>query len=185
MSHLATARREDLDAIEDDFIHLPTLRRLTGILKAKPVAELTRAELSPSDKIVLFAIHREVIDILRAELADFSPAVVHGGVPDGERNREIDRFNEDARCGVFLGQIEATKTAINLPAANRVRLVEQSWCVEDNLQAIKRVHRRGQMRQVFADAVAIAGSIDEAVQRVLTLNARNIHELMKERYDGK
>lgn len=178
----AQARHEGLDGIEDEFFHLATLRRLTGVLKAGAAAELVRETVEPGDKIVIGAIHREVIERLYAELSGLSPATVHGGIPDGRRNQEIDRFNADPSCRVFLGQIEACKECINLPAANRVLLVEQSWCPEDNHQFIARVHRRGQTRQVFAESVAIAGSIDEIVSTVLTLKTRNVHELMRERY---
>lgn len=182
----ADARANDLDAVEDEFIHLATLRRLTGVLKAKPAAELIAGEMQAGDKVVLFALHREVIDQLEGymTMAGVKCSVVHGGVPDGMRNTEIDRFNEDPSVGAFIGQIEACKEVINLPAANRVRMVESSWSPETNAQCIARVHRRGQMRQVFADAIAIAGSIDELVQRVLTLKTRNIHAIMKERYNG-
>ena len=182
----ADARANDLDAIEDDFIHLATLRRLTGVLKAKPAAELVLAETGADDKVVLFAVHREVIETIQDHLtmAGHDAAVIHGAVPDGKRNMEIDRFNNDPNCRFFIGQIEACKEVINLPAANRVRLVEQAWSPETNAQAIARVHRRGQLRQVFADAIAIEGSIDETVQRVLLQKARNIHELMREKYDG-
>lgn len=182
----ADARANDLEGVEDEFIHLATLRRLTGVLKAKPTAELVASELEAGDKIVLFALHREVLDQLENYLtmAGIKCAVVHGGVPDGQRNVEIDRFNEDPECRAFLGQIEATKECVNLPAANRVRFVEQSWCPETNRQAIARVHRRGQLRQVFADAIAIAGSIDETVQRVLTLKSINIQSLMEHHQNG-
>ncbi len=182
----ADARANDLAGVEDEFIHLATLRRLTGVLKARPTAELVASELEAGDKMVLFAIHREVIDQLENFLttAGIQCAVVHGGVPDGMRNTEIDRFNEDPECRVFLGQIEATKECVNLPAANRVRFVEQSWCPETNRQAIARVHRRGQQRQVFADAIAIAGSIDETVQRVLSLKSINIQSLMEQHQNG-
>lgn len=182
----ADARANDLEGVEDEFIHLATLRRLTGVLKAKPTAELVAAELEAGDKMVLFAIHREVIDQLENYLtmAGIQCAVVHGGVPDGMRNTEIDRFNEDPACRVFLGQIEATKECVNLPAANRVRFVEQAWCPETNRQAIARVHRRGQQRQVFADAIAIAGSIDEVVQRVLTLKSININSILEHHTNG-
>jgi SNF2 family DNA or RNA helicase len=182
----ADARANDLEGVEDDYIHLATLRRLTGLLKAKPAAELVHNEMGPGDKVVLFAIHREVIEQMDnyLTLAGHQTAIVHGGVPDGIRNAEIDRFNEDPNCTVFIGQIEACKECLNLPAANRVRLVEEAWSPETNAQAIARVHRRGQTRQVFADAIAIAGSIDEILQRVLTLKIRNIHALMKEKYHG-
>lgn len=178
----ADARANDLQGIEDEFIHLATLRRLTGILKAGAVAEALTGSLGETDKIVIGAIHREVIEALQAGLKEYQPAVIHGGIPDGKRNAEIDRFNNDPGCKVFLGQIQACKEAINLPAANMVRLVEQSWCPEDNAQFIARVHRRGQTRQVFADSVAIAGSIDEQVAKTLNLKTRNIHSLMREKY---
>lgn len=175
----ADARSNDLDAIEDEFIHLATLRRLTGLLKAKAVAELVNEDLGSGDKIILFALHREVIETLNTELQCFNPAVVHGGIADGARNAEIDRFNEDSTCRVFIGQIEATKECINLPAANRVLFVEMSWNPSTNEQCIARAWRRGNMRQVFAACAAIAGSIDELVGKCLALKIRNIHELMK------
>lgn len=178
----ADARANDLEGIEDEFIHLATLRRLTGVLKAKAVAKLVMDELAPDDKIILFALHREVIDTLAD--AFFSQGVlyssVHGGVPDGQRNIEIDRFQEHPDCRVFIGQVQACKEAINLTAANRVLLVEQSWCPEDQVQAIARAHRRGQDRQVYVDSVAIAGSIDEVVQRVLARKSSMVYEIMSQ-----
>lgn len=175
----AIARNEGMEGVEDEFIHLATLRRLTGLLKVGPVAERVEAELQEGDKLLLFCLHREVIEKLQGRLAAYSPAVIHGGVSDKQRNLEIDRFNESPDCRVFIGQIQATKEAINLPAANHVWLVESSWSPEDNAQCIARARRRGGLRQVFAEAIAIAGSIDEDVARVTMIKTRNVKTLME------
>lgn len=175
----AVARDQGLDGIEDEYIHLATLRRLTGLLKVTPVAQRVEQELGGEDKLLLFCLHREVIEQLAHRLALFQPAVIHGGVADGQRNMEIDRFNNDASCKVFIGQMQATKEVINLPAANHVWLVESSWSPEDNLQAIARARRRGNQRQVFAEAIGIAGSIDEVVARVTMQKTKIVQTLME------
>lgn len=178
----AVARQQDLEGIEDAFIHLATLRRLTGLLKVKGSAELIAEELGSGDKVVVFALHREVITGLAEALKVFRPAVIHGGVPDGRRNEEIDRFQEDPACRVFIGQVESCKEAITLTAGNRVWVVEAPWGPETLGQALARCHRRGQKKTVFARFTAIAGSIDETVSAVLALKARNIQAIMSEKY---
>lgn len=178
----AAAREQDLEGIEDEFFHLATLRRLTGVLKAKGAAELIDEEVAQGDKVVVFALHREVIETLEHHLKAHHPAVIHGGVPDGRRNEEIDRFQQDPGCRVFIGQVEACKEAITLTAGNRIWVVEAPWSPETLGQVMARCHRRGQEKTVFARFVAIAGSIDETVAAVLALKSRNIAAIMSAKY---
>jgi hypothetical protein len=50
-------------------MHLGTLRRLTGTIKAKAVAEAVREEFEAGlDKIVLMAWHKDTMAVLRKEL---------------------------------------------------------------------------------------------------------------------
>ncbi len=178
----AAAREQDLGGIEDEFIHLATLRRLTGVLKAKGSAKAIAEELGQGDKVVVFAIHREVIEALAHHLEGYRPAVIHGGTPDGKRNEEIDRFQQDSTCQVFIGQVDACKEAITLTAGNRIWVVEAPWSPETLGQVLARCHRRGQEKTVFARFTAIAGSIDETVAAVLALKARNIQAIMSAKY---
>ncbi len=176
----ASARSQGLEGIDDEYLYLATLRRLTGLLKVKPVAERVEAEWVPGTKLTIFCLHREVIEQLQLALAKYQPAVIHGGVPDSKRNEEIDRYNTDENCGVFIGQIQATKEAINLPATTNVWLMESSWSPEDNAQCIARARRRGSTHQVFAEAVAIAGSIDEVVAIVNLRKTLNVKILLEQ-----
>lgn len=162
--------------------HTATLRRLTGILKLAPALELLGAELADGalDKVIVFAVHREVVERLRLGLDGFGAVMVHGGTPHKSRQDAIDRFQADPGTRVFVGQVQACGTAINLTAADNVVFVESSWVPADNAQAASRAHRIGTTRPVLARFLALAHSVDELVQEALTRKARAISQILGE-----
>lgn len=167
-----------LDAIAPS---MASLRRLTALAKAKPVAAQLSAELKDNayDKVVVFAYHRAALEALREELAEFNPAYVVGGLANQERQPEIDRFQNDPKCRVFIGQITACSTAITLTAANQVVFVEMDWVPATNAQASKRCHRIGQSKPVIVRSFGLANSCDEIVARTLAKKAQMISEVLE------
>jgi len=159
---------------------MASLRRLTALAKAKPVAAQLSAELKDHayDKVVVFAYHRAALEALREELAEFSPAYVVGGMANQERQSEIDRFQTDPSCRVFIGQITACSTAITLTAANQVVFVEMDWVPATNAQASKRCHRIGQSKPVIVRSFGLANSCDEIVARALAKKSQMISEVL-------
>jgi len=160
--------------------HMASLRRLTALAKAKPIAAQLAGELADNayDKVVVFAYHRAALEALREGLADFNPAYVVGGLGNQERQSEIDRFQADPNCRVFIGQITACSTAITLTAANQVAFAEMDWVPAVNAQASKRCHRIGQSKPVIVRAFALANSVDEIVARTLSKKAQMISEAL-------
>lgn len=172
--------RLDGDApVPDADPHIAAFRRVCGIAKAKPLAEMVAEELADGqyEKIVLFAYHREVIEILMRELHLFGAVRVWGGDSDAVRQAAIDSFQTDPRCRVFVGQITACATAITLTAASQCLFVEQSWVPSDNEQAIYRLRRIGQKSQIFCRMGYLDKSIDEAINRSLTRKVKGLLEL--------
>jgi SWI/SNF-related matrix-associated actin-dependent regulator 1 of chromatin subfamily A len=157
-----------LACIENAMQLTPTIRRETAQLKAVYTV-LTIAEEIENDgqKTVVFAHHREALATLEKGLKRFNPAIIHGGIPEGKRQAEIDRFQTDPKCRVFIGQITAAGSSINLQAATKVIFVEASWTPGDNNQALSRVYRMGQTQPVVVRFMYLAGSIDEAVSEAL------------------
>jgi SWI/SNF-related matrix-associated actin-dependent regulator 1 of chromatin subfamily A len=154
----------------------PTLRRYIGLQKVPAVLEIVTDELTqnPGRKIVLFCQHKAVIDELAAALKKpFGAVTLYGGTPEKKRQERIDAFQNDAGCRVFIGQTVAAGTAITLTAASEVILVESSWVPSDNVQAIKRAHRIGQEMPTRVRNIAIADSIDDAIQRTVTRKTRD------------
>lgn len=149
--------------------HVSRLRRILGEMKAERVAERLREELEADrkKKIVVMTHHTAVIDTLKAELRNFNPVVYDGRTRPGMRGDIVNRFQNQPVCRVFIGQLTAAGTAITLTAAHEIVLAEQSWSPEDNMQAIKRVHRISQDHPCRARMIVAEGTIDEAVLDVL------------------
>lgn len=147
---------------------LPTVRRETAVLKAVYIGLTLREELEISrNKVVCFTLHREALSTMEKILAAFKPAVVHGDVSENRRQAEIDRFQTDPTCRVFLGQLQVAGASINLHAANEVVFVEASWTPGDNDQALSRVYRMGQTSPVRVRFAYLPDSVDEAVARAI------------------
>lgn len=150
----------DLARITD---HVATLRRLTGLIKVAPIVQWVRDWIEEGGgKIVLFAHHRAVID----ELAKAFPLAARVDGATKDKQGEVDRFQTDAACPVFLGQIQAAGVGVTLTAASTLVFVESSWSPSDNEQAAMRIHRIGQENACDIRFAHIAGSIDERIQRV-------------------
>lgn len=166
---------DDVDGLATDAMHLATLRRWTGVAKAAAVVELANVT---SDKVVIFALHRDVIQDIRAGIGQ-GAVVIDGSVSDskktpesvGERQLIIDSFNEKPEPRVLICQLSIASTALTLTAAAHVIFAETSWTPSDLQQAAKRCHRIGQNRPVLAQVVSLEGSIDEAVNAVVLRKA--------------
>ena len=160
--------------------HMASLRRLTALAKAKPIAAQLAGELRDNayEKVVVFAYHKAALEALREGLAEFNPAYIVGGLGNQERQAEIDRFQTDAKCRVFIGQITACSTAITLTAANQVVFAELDWTDSTNAQASKRCHRIGQTRPVIVRSFSLLNSTDEVVNKVLRRKAQMISEVL-------
>lgn len=168
----------DLSAI--DTPHIATLRRLTGLAKALPVAKQA-AELliaDPTAKLVLFGIHKTVLDIWARELAPFGAITLAGGTPDAARKRLKDQFQRDASTRVAVCQMRAAGTGLTLTAANHLWIGEPSWTPADNDQAAKRIVRIGQRRATSVKMVTLDTSIDRAVNAVLRKKRQLIDEIL-------
>lgn len=153
-----------------------TQRRLVGLAKVPPVLEVLRHDLDSDEeeRKVIFCQHRETMALLAEGLDDFGVVQVHGDHNDDEREAAVNAFQRDGSARVFIGQIDTANAGLTLTAATRVEIVEPSWVPSVNWQAAMRVRRIGQTKPTFARMWGLAGSIDEAITRVLLRKTRHI-----------
>lgn len=167
-----------IDAIQNDNFkalmdldYIATIRRLVGKAKAQPYADMLRLELNggASIKRVAFFVHTEPLLAVRAQLQKYGykPVVVYGDTPEKDRQEAVRLFMEDETVGPFLGNMKVAGVGLTLTASSEIDVVESDWTPANNAQAIKRVHRYGQTRDVHARFITLASSIDEAVNRVV------------------
>lgn len=168
----------DLEALETIYESVSALRRHVGLSKVAAIVDLVRDELDAGlDKIVLFAIHRDVIAMLETALKRYGAVSLHGGTPAAQREKNRVRFQTDPKCRVFIGQVIAAGTAIDLTAACHAIFVESDWVPGNNAQAAMRLHRIGQTRPVLIRFASLGGSLDEQIQATLRRKAKQLVQL--------
>lgn len=162
-----------------DAQHIATLRRLVGEAKAPAFTELLLEELEDGlEKVVVFGVHRRALSDIRSGLRRGGVEVVafDGSTSDLDRRQAVERF-QGGGARVFLGNIRAAGSGLTLTAAADVIMFESDWSPAGNAQALMRVHRIGQERQVHARFVVLANSIDEYVSEVVARKTRDIIKL--------
>lgn len=154
---------------------LATVCRFVGLVKARPVAALVRAELDGGrDRIIVFAKHRDVIASISEHIGRCAETIT-GSTSAAARQRTIDAFQRpDNTPRVIVAQIHAAGEGINLTRASRVIIAEPSWVPKDNDQALARAWRRGQNSPVHVSFCSLAGSIDEQIARTLARKSRDV-----------
>lgn len=170
--------RNRLGVLESMAQSMATLRRYIGMAKMPNCCAIIEEELKSGalDKVVIFAVHRDVIELTRQRLRKFGPVTLYGGTPPQTRQANIDKFMTDPKCRVFIGNVHAAGTGITLTSACEVAFFEQDWVPATNAQAAMRVHRIGQTRPVRVRVFELDKSVDEQVQETLL---RKMRELTK------
>jgi SWI/SNF-related matrix-associated actin-dependent regulator of chromatin subfamily A-like protein 1 len=115
---------------------------------------------------------------LRCLLAKHSPAGITGSTVD--RTAQVDRFQRDPECRIWLGQLQASGTAITLTACRRAIYLELAWTPSANWQSLKRHHRLGQTRSVLGEILTIPNSLDESVIELVERKMASIEALEEE-----
>ncbi|KAI1111338.1 SNF2 family N-terminal domain-containing protein [Nemania sp. NC0429] len=118
--------------------------------KVKKLLELVRGYIENGDRVLVFSRFDLVIDVLRETLAfaDIPYCELTGSTDISDRFPEIERFNENPDIPVFLLTTGAGGTGLNLTAANKIIIFDQSDNPQDDVQASNRAHRIGQTRDV-------------------------------------
>lgn len=123
------------------------------------------------EKLVVFAIHEDVIQRLKDEFPN--AALIVEGQGQDEREAEKERFQEEEDCRLLIGAMGAHAGASpaglghTLTAASNVAFVELGWTPAHHDQCIDRTHRIGQDEPVTAWYLLGDDTIDEEIMDVL------------------
>lgn len=142
---------------------LPELRREMALAKIPECVEYVTDLLEGgTDKAVLFTWHVDATKALAAGLSKYEPVVIVGSTPAKSRQEYVDKFQQEDRCRLFIGN-SAAQEGITLTAAHDVVLIEPSWTPGDNDQRVDRLHRIGQNEAVIVHILVVEESLDAKI----------------------
>lgn len=180
-------RDKILGTIETQGINRSQLTILQGLMKLRQICDspaiLNEQDKFPNHSIKLEELGREITEnisnhkalvfsqflgmlaLIREKLKELG--VDHeyfdGSTSAPERERAIQRFQNDENCRVFLISLKAGGVGLNLTAADYVYIVDPWWNPAVEQQAIDRTHRIGQTKSIMAYRMICKDTIEDKI----------------------
>lgn len=137
--------KKDIDSLLENkkLIEGSVLRQSTSQLMIPHTIELVQKEISNGNKVIVFCAFDKEIYALENYFHDI--CVVHNGkLSIKEKDKVLEKFNNDEKCKVFLGNLTSSSVGLNLTVANVIVFNSISWLPAENQQAEYRILRIGQ-----------------------------------------
>ncbi|KAH9871371.1 hypothetical protein IAQ61_005550 [Plenodomus lingam] len=119
-------------------------------------------------KTVVFSQFTSFLDLIEPALArDHIPFLrFDGSISQKQRAHILTEFTASPKPYVLLLSLRAGGVGLNLTCANKVFMMDPWWSFAVEAQAIDRVHRMGQEREVKVVRFVVQGSIEEKMLRI-------------------
>lgn len=174
LEHLPASQWADIEASRQEM----------GLAIAPQVAEYAMECFDGGEgKLVIFAWHIAVLDILENMLARFGVIRVDGRDGAKSKYRKVREFQNDPKKRVILGNVLSLGTGTDglQNAASHGLLVEADWVFGNNEQCADRLDRGGQRQKVQFDIFVAPGSIAEKVLTIALDDAKTAHKALDRR----
>ena len=124
--------------------------------------------LNRGDKAVIFSQWTSFLNILQATLNQASVRHVRldGQMSASNRSKALKSFEDDDSVKVFLISLKAGGVGLNLTAASTVFMLDPWWSPAIEDQAVDRVHRLGQTKNVEVVRFICKDSVEEKIMEL-------------------
>ena len=177
---------ENLEGLDMTVIgQVSTVRRMMGLAIAPLAADYVAMVLEGGEeKVVVFAWHIEVLDILMRKLVKYRPLSIDGSTPPKRKPEIVAEFARPGRR-LLIGNISSLGTGTDglQEACQRGVAAECSWVPGENEQCIDRLDRMGQRGQVLFDFLCARGSYGEHVLGTSLRKKQVTHQALDQRLD--
>ncbi|KAI0198371.1 SNF2 family N-terminal domain-containing protein [Astrocystis sublimbata] len=169
------AETPSFSGILDPWPSLAMSSKLSALVKnvsSTLEAHKTSRRKSSHTKSVIFSQWTGMLDLVsdtlrpRLESSGFSFVRIDGSLTLQQRRIVLDKFNSDENCVVMLATIGAVSEGIDLSAASETHILEPHWNPMAEAQAVDRVHRIGQTRDVTITRYYVKDSVEEYIRWV-------------------
>lgn len=149
-------------------------------VKKNAALQWIRDFIDGGEKLVVFAYHRSVVQFLR----DAFPGqcvVVDGSTTGDARAANIEKFIQDPKIQLFIGNIIAAGVGIDglQNVCSNAAFVEYPWAPSDVAQAEDRLHRIGQKSSVNIYYLVAPDTIEDEIIKALDAKTKVISKLIK------
>src|SRR3984957_4927660 len=94
------------------------------------------------------------------------------------RKEQIQLFNQNPTCEVFVGSLQAAGLGVDLTAGSVVIHYDRWWNAARENQATDRVHRIGQTRGVQVFKLVTKGTFEERIDALITKKGQLMEDVV-------
>lgn len=154
------------------------MRRVTGLVKARPVAAYVRMLVEAGAPVLLAGWHRDVYDIWLEALSDLNPVMYTGTESSAAKRRARDAFVSGESDLLII----SLRSGVGLDGLQRrgriVAFGEIDWSPQIHRQVIGRLRRPGQEHQVDALYFLTEGGSDPVMVETNGIKASQARGIM-------
>jgi SWI/SNF-related matrix-associated actin-dependent regulator 1 of chromatin subfamily A len=157
--------------------HIISMNRIFAMAKVKPATEMIEDLIDKGEKVVVFTSYKDPIRELEAYFGDRC-VKVDGDVDHSERFVRVKKFVNDPKCMVFLGNMIAAGTSLNLTVSSEVIFLNYPFTATEIDQAVDRTHRIGQENKVNVYFLTCKDTIDENIYNLVASKQGEINQII-------
>lgn len=135
--------------------------------KIERACELVDEIIQNGEKVVVFSVFKETLNVLQDKLEQYHPLLCTGDIKDNIVSENIDKFQTSDYNKVMLCTTSKMGVGITLTAASNAIFIDSTWTQASNLQCEDRIYRIGSEKPVFIYYLWAANTIDEHVKEIV------------------
>lgn len=177
------ALEQKIKSSKDALGTLEYQRQIAYLRKRDAVNDWISDFLESGKKLVVFGVHTATLDAVEAAFPDISVRI-DGSTPNKLRDKNVQKFQNDPNCRLFIGNVQAAGTGITLTAASDAVFIECGWVASQLLQAEDRIHRIGAKNACTIYYMAVPDTIDEKIIDIVNYKAKMHTKIFDESSDS-
>ena len=136
-------------------------------VKVERAFELIEEITAQREKVVVFSMFKEPLNILASKLQGFRFSLNTGDTSDFDLSNNVDRFQDDPNEQVFLGSFARAGTGLTLNSSMYLICIDTPYTYALFNQASQRIHRVNNSRPAYIKVLVCSDTIDERVQEIV------------------
>ena len=168
---------EESKSLTVQFTKLTKIRQVIANEKINQTIEIAENILEQGKKVIIFCNFTDSLNKI-AEHFGKSAVILNGQMSRIEKQNSVDRFQEDDKVRVFVGNIIAAGVGITLTAAEAVIFNDLSFVPGNHSQAEDRSYRYGQKNNVLVYYPIYINTIENIIYEILNKKKEVIATVM-------
>lgn len=173
---------DESSSLTVQFTKLTKVRQVIAREKINSTIELIDNILEQDKKVIVFTNFTESLQLIHAHYNKNS-VYLDGSCSPKQRQDAVDRFQNDEKVKVFVGNMKAAGVGITLTAAEAVIINDLSFVPGDMSQAEDRAYRYGQKNSVSIYYPLFDNTIEGLIYDIVNVKKQNISTVMGDNLD--